>query len=225
VGDPNGLAHDEAFAAPWWTLAGLCRRCRPEGAVQDPSVAARDAGQSVWVPWWRRKDFWVLALATAIVGAAPGLLHAWGAPEFWPQVLAGLELQVQPWRYLHDAASVAGGIGWSATLLDCVLIPLYVSLFALWTVHARHGLSYSAQNLVAARLDRWMCAWPLIILALADLAENAGVFVGLHRQDLRVGACHWVAAFGAVKLTALAVFVLYLLVAWALSAFRRPATG
>jgi hypothetical protein len=226
VGDPNGLAHDEAFAAPWWTLAGLCERFRPEGAVQDPSVAARHAGRSVWVPWWRRPIFWVLALTTAILALAPGLLYAWGVADFWPQVLAGLKLQVHPWRYLHDPTSVAATTAWSATLLDCVLIPWYVSLFALWTAHARHGLRYSAQSLVAARLDRWLSAWPLIILAAADLAENAGVFAGLnHEGAARLSACRWVAAFGAVKLTALAVFGLYLLGVWVLGTFTRRSAG
>ena len=187
-------------------------------------MAARNAGRSVWVPWWRRAIFWVLALTTAILGVAPGLLYAWGTADFWPQVLAGLELQVHPWKYLQDPA--VAGTAWSATLLDCVLIPLYVSVFALWTVHARHRLTYSAQNLIAARFDRWMSAWPLILLAAADLAENAGVFVGLHGEHAaRLSACQWVAAFGAVKLCALGVFVLYLFVVWVLGAFRRPSAG
>jgi hypothetical protein len=199
----------------------LCRRWRPENAVLDASVEARRAGQSVWKPWWRRAKFWLLAVATAIVGVAPGLVLTGSAPDFWREVFLRLQFQVHPAMYLTTPPPYSASVAFWATVLDCALIPIYVSLFALWIVHARHRLNYSPQNKFAARLDRWTSSWPLIVLAAADLSENAGVFVGLHsRGAARQSAIEWVTASGDVKFLALASIVLYLLVACLLPARR-----
>lgn len=213
-GNPNGLAHDEAFISPWWTLVELCHRYRPADAEMHPAVLHRHDNRTVWTAFWRRPLFWLLLVVTGVLGALPGIVLAWHSPDFWPRLKLGLGFQIFPWRYLQDPLEFTTSAARCATCLDFILIPAYVSLLALLIVHARHHLSYSPQNRVAARLDRLLSAWPLVLLALFDLAEDVAVLAGLGSCDPSTWASVVKVLTGA-KLAGVAFLTAYLLVvAW-----------
>jgi hypothetical protein len=211
LGDPNGLAHDEAFQSPGWVLVGLCERDRPRGAQIDPSVGMRRRGKSVWKSLLARPRFWIYALASCILTVIPGLMLGFD----------NLGYQFHPWLYLATPPPFSANVAWWATLLDCALIPVYVLLFTLLIVHARHRLNYSPRNAAARVLDRWAAGLPIYVLALADLLENLGVFHGLRWGGSSAAELiPWIQASGAAKLAALGSLVVYLPVVAGLSYFQ-----
>jgi hypothetical protein len=208
VGNPNGLAHDEAFQSPGWVLVGLCERDRPSGATMDPSVGMRQDGKSVWKPLLTRPRFWLYAFGSLILTAVPGLILGF----------SNLCYQVHPWHYLTTPPAFSTNVAWWVTLLDCALIPVYVLFLTLLIVHARQGLRYSPGNNTARVLDRWTAGLPICVLALSDLLEDLGVFHGLRwGGSTAAELIPWIQAFAAVKLVALGSLVVYLPVVAGLS--------
>jgi uncharacterized protein (DUF2235 family) len=223
AGDVDGTAHDEAFQSPWWTLVGLCERFRPSDAQMNVAVLERRTDRSVWRPLWRRPLFWLFALATVALILSSALVLAWKTLDVGHQLLIALHFQAQPWRYFIETTVFSRDSVRRATYIDFVLIPVYVSLMALLVVHARHRLAYSAQNMWAARLDRWSSGLPILVTAGADFLENLGVLLGLS-SDGRIWI-RTVALMTDVKLAGIAAVILYvLLVPW-LAHSTRAAPG
>jgi hypothetical protein len=81
-------------------------------------------------------------------------------------------------------------------------------------------LRYGPQNTRAATVDLCTSALLLILLAVADIAENIGVFAGVDFLDGR--AIAWIQTWTAVKVGLLGLLALYLLIAGLLS-LRRTA--
>ena len=221
-GNADGLAHDEGFASPWWTLVGLCERFRPIDAEMSSAVIRRQGNKSVWTALRKRPMFWWFALATASIGLLPGFVLARHAPDFWQQLFRVLEYQVQPWRYLASPMAFTVSAARCATWLDFLLIPAYVSLIATIIVHARHHLHYSPRNHWARRCDRWLSAWPLIGLAAVDIAENVLVLKALGMQPTANG--NWLTWVTLLKLACLGVLLVYLTgISWMSVAARNNA--
>lgn len=211
-GDADGLAHDEAFQSPWWTLVGLSGRWQPPDAEMNPAVTARRGDRSVWKSLWSRPLFWWLLSANVALGWLPGIVLGCGAPNFWQRALLCLQYQAWLSRYLQRASAFSSIDARVATCLDFLLIPAYVSLFALLIVHARRGLQYSPQNRWAARLDRWFSGWPLLALVAVDIAEDVTTLTGLSPSAAPQGWIPWVAAMSATKLACLVFIAVYLVI-------------
>jgi hypothetical protein len=221
-GDPNGLLHDEPFSSPWWTLVGLCRRDEPRGGVDHPSVTNRGpGGQTVWKPLWRLPRFWALAAATLVLWAIPALFLSWGAADFAGKFAQVIQYQAQPFRYLETPEVFSAGAIRLATWLDLLsFIPIYLSFLALLVVYARRVLPYSPQNRPAASFDLCMSALPLVLLTVADVMEDLGVFAGL---DVFGGwAIPWIRVWTEAKFVLLAVVIVYLSAAVVLPRVRQP---
>jgi type VI secretion system (T6SS) phospholipase Tle1-like effector len=223
IGNPNGLLHDEPFQSPWWTLVGLANRFRPVGAIDHPSVGQRAAeGLTVWKPLWRLPRFWILAMATLGLSLLPALVLSWSEADFAGKFAHVMQYQANPARYLQPPKEFSDAAVRLATWLDCLLIPVYLSLFSLLVVTARRGLRYGPQNTRAATIDLCTSALLLILLAVADIAENIGVFAGVDFLDGR--AIAWIQTWTAVKVGLLGLLALYLLIAGLLS-LRRTASS
>jgi hypothetical protein len=221
-GDSNGLLHDESFNSPWWTLAGLATRWRPVDAIDHESIGQRGAGGlTVWKPLWRLPRFWILAVATIGLCLLPALLLSWNEADFADKFVQVMQYQARPAMYLQPPKVFSDAEVRLATWLDCLLIPVYLSLFALLIVTARRSLRYRPQNTRAAAIDLCTSALLLFFLAVADIAENVGVFAGVDFLDGR--AIPWVQTWTAVKLGLLGLLALYLLIAGLLS-LRRSST-
>jgi hypothetical protein len=218
-GNPNGLLHDEPFQSPWWTLVGLANRLKPVDAIDHESVGQRGAGAlTVWKPLWRLPRFWILAVATVGLCLLPALLLSWSEADFAERFAQVMQYQANPARYLQPPKVFSDAEVRLATWLDCLFIPVYLSLFALLVVTARRSLPYRPQNKRAARVDLCTSALLLIFLALADIAENIGVFAGVDLIDGR--AIPWVQTWTVVKLGLLGLLAVYLLIAGLLSLKR-----
>lgn len=218
-GNPNGLLHDEPFQSPWWTLAGLATRFRPVDALDHESVGQRGAGGlTVWKPLWRLPKFWILAVAAIGLCLLPAFLLSWGDADFAAKFAQVMQYQAHPAKYLQTPQAFSDGSVRLATWLDCLLIPVYLWLFTLLVVTARRSLRYQPQNKRAAVLDLCTSALLLILLAVADINENIGVFAGV--DFLHNRAIAWVETWTWVKLALLGLLALYLLIA-GLRSLRR----
>jgi len=123
-----------------------------------------------------------------------------------------IENQAQPFRYLEAPEVFSAGAIRLATWLDLLsFIPIYVSFLALLVVYARRGLPYLPQNRPAAAFDLCMSAVPLVLLTVADVMEDLGVFAGLDVFGGR--AIPWIRVWTEAKFVLLAVVMVYLLVA------------
>jgi hypothetical protein len=223
-GNANGLLHDESFHSPWWTLAGLATRWRPLEATDHESIAQRGAeGLTVWKPLWRLPRFWILAVAAIGLCLLPALLLSWSESDFTGKLAQVMQYQAYPAKYLQPPKVFSDVEVRLATWLDCLLIPIYLSLFSLLVVTARRSLRYRPQNTRAAAFDLCTSALLLIFLAVADIAENVGVFAGVDFLDGR--AIPWVQTWTVVKLVLLGLLTLYLLIAAVLSLRRSPSAS
>jgi Uncharacterized alpha/beta hydrolase domain (DUF2235) len=215
-GNPNGLLHDEPFRSPWWALAGLATRWRPVDALDHESIAQRGAGGlTVWKPLWRLPRFWMLAAATIGLCLLPALLLSWNEADFAEKFTQAMQYQAHPAKYLQPPKAFSDAAVRLATWLDCLLIPVYLSLFALLIVTAGHSWRYRPKNTGAATIDLSTSALLLTFMAVADIAENVGVLAGVDFLDGR--AIPWVQTWTVAKLGLLGVLALYLLIAVLLS--------
>jgi hypothetical protein len=126
-----------------------------------------------------------------------------------------MQYQAHPAKYLQPPKAFSDAAVRLATWLDCLLIPVYLSLFALLMVTAGHSWRYRPKNTGAATIDLSTSALLLAFMAVADIAENVGVLAGVDFLDGR--AIPWVQTWTVAKLGLLGVLALYLLIAVLLS--------
>jgi hypothetical protein len=182
---------------------------------------------SVWQPLLKRKLFWGLLGAILLLSLLPALLLTDAqAGSFVSRIATLLQYQAWPSFYFLEGSPFSASEATAATLWDFLLIPVYLTLFALLIVHARRHLLYSPQSQGARRSDAWFSRWPLILLVLADIAENVCVLfgVGAHGQERARWALLLTLSSG-VKLSSLAAIVLYALSIRAFAWRRKDAAA
>lgn len=221
-GDHLGLAHDEAYEVPFWSLTGLQRRLLPAHTELHPSVLLREQAaalnpkpKTVWKPLLQRGWFWnsfIAALLLQAIAVWRVVSNADVMPSFsliqdiwraqsWPIYYASID------KVIPTAAAIIG------TWWDFAPILVYPFLCFVVLIHARSRI-YANGNGLPGQFDRLVTQWSPLILVLADLCENAAT---IHWLNSAGAEASWsrqvVLVFSSIKITALAIMGAYLLLA------------
>jgi uncharacterized protein (DUF2235 family) len=170
-------AHDQALVSPLWALTGLRRRkdVPARGALlSKPSAPAHGASllKHAWLWWSTAATLIAWALASWLTPGDQGVIELWPvsieALAHNAAALAQFQLDPTPMRlaYAHRVLL--------ALLADCAFIAAYTCLLCTLTVHAVRSLQQfmPSTNGVHTALA-WLTLWPLRLIILFDLAENA----------------------------------------------------
>jgi hypothetical protein len=221
VGNYLGLAHDEAYAVPLWTLTGLQRReqpidadIHPEALLRDQAMNRRPPPETVWRPLLTRGWFWTSLLAVCVLNLAAILqvLQRVGVAVSWSSITEVWRHQAWPATYCAatDSLRMAAITG---TVSDFFLIAAYPFLLATLLVHAYRRMNAHG-GLLAAPLDRMISQWPPLALILADIGENSATLHWL-LDDCAMNSWmrYLLPLCSAVKLVAVGFIGVYLLLA------------
>jgi uncharacterized protein (DUF2235 family) len=173
--DPRQKAHDQALVAPLWALVGLERRHDPDPSEWHPSLQQHLSvhGERAPIPLkshpWLWRSILALVACYALVAWRSGVLQR-GPSELLGFARATL---LAPFVESSARAHYSPGVGW-ALLADVGVIIAYTCLLCLLTVYSIRRLrSFRPHSRSAHRRLRRLFAYPLRLLPIADLTENA----------------------------------------------------
>ncbi|ULA63232.1 MAG: conserved membrane protein of unknown function [Nitrospira sp.] len=215
--DPLGLAHDQVFLQPLWTLTGLRTRLIPSGAIKHKSFILREetavAGKPLKSQW---KTFGSNPLAIGSVSAAimmfvvVDFLGGWAclnscAPEFNMAVLQSFLSPFGNTDVFDTIDSFRMTIRYAA---DYFFIITYTLAICWILIYARRALADRSGNAKLHSFAHWGSVIPLWTLISSDILEN-GVTIYLLNQEAGARASHvgltmFLTAFTTIKLLSLA---------------------